>query len=322
MVAAAVATIACDAISASRWYWAVLTAFVVFVGTTTRGGILTRAYGRVMGTVVGLFVGGGLVLLAHDQKPLLVAICVVAAFGMMYLGPIRYLYSAFCMSAMLVSMYGLLGDLDTQILELRIDETVTGAVIGVLCAYLIFSANSRPALTAKIDAYFSAFDGVLSAGRNALTAPGGSAEVLAAVRQLDAALIDVDKFAAGMSVAFIGPRHSRRGPFVHLFYLGARTSERFALSALAVTMSDPVRVCDGDAASALDDALDHVRGNAVKARASLDAAVDNIESDDSAILGLLARIPFDALSPQASALLDLSRINWVMRHIAMESNTR
>lgn len=102
-IAASLATVVGEAISASRWYWAVLTAFIVFVGTTTRGDILTRAYRRVAGTATGILVGVVAVWVAHDHKPWLMVICVIAAFGMQYLGPVRYFYSTFFISIMLVS---------------------------------------------------------------------------------------------------------------------------------------------------------------------------------------------------------------------------
>src|SRR5690606_14924698 len=48
MIAATIASGVGEAISASRWYWAVLTAFIIFIGATTRSSILTRAFRRVI----------------------------------------------------------------------------------------------------------------------------------------------------------------------------------------------------------------------------------------------------------------------------------
>lgn len=319
MVATTLATAAGEAISASHWYWAVMTAFIVFVGASTRGAILTRAYNRILGTAAGLLFGVTLVLLVHDRKPLLVGICVLAAFCMMYFGPLLYLYSAFFTTTLLVAMYGLLGDLDTQILELRIGETLVGAVIGVLCAYLIFSSNSRPALLAKVRAYFDALDALLVAGRAALTAPARDADVLSAVQRVGGALSDVDAFTASMSAAMLGPRRLQRGPVVHLLYIGTRAGEAFAQSSIAVTTAEPARVFSADAAAALDEALVRVRGAASLARSSFETEVDAPPAHDTVILDLMSRIPFDALSPQASAMLDLSRINWAMAQVAREN---
>lgn len=90
MVATGLATVVGEAISADRWYWAVLTAFIVFVGTTTRGAILTRASHRVLGTLVGVTVGFLLALLLDGNVPGLIVMCVSAVFCTIYFGPLLY----------------------------------------------------------------------------------------------------------------------------------------------------------------------------------------------------------------------------------------
>lgn len=317
-IAAVIATGVGELISASRWYWAVLTAFIVFVGASTRGSILTRAYNRVAGTAAGLVVGVALVLLVHDSKPALVAMCVVAAFGMMYFGPLLYLYSAFFITMLLVAMYGLIGVLDEQVLELRIGETLAGAVIGVLCAYLIFSANSRPTRLAKVQAWFDALDRLLDTGRTALTAAGKDADVLAASQRLRATLADVDTLVSAMSVAMIGARRVQRGPVVHLLYVATRAGEGFAQAAIAVSAGPATGLLQGDAATALDDALAHLRGLAASARTSFETDVDG-GPGDTFILDQLPRIPFDALSPQTETFVSLSRLAWALEHVAQEN---
>ena len=56
-VATSAATILGELISPDRWYWAVLTAFLVFTGVSTRGEILTRAGHRIVGTIAGVLAG-------------------------------------------------------------------------------------------------------------------------------------------------------------------------------------------------------------------------------------------------------------------------
>ncbi|WP_460772663.1 FUSC family protein [Microbacterium sp. GXF7504] len=317
-IAAVIATGVGELISASRWYWAVLTAFIVFVGASTRGSILTRAYNRVAGTAAGLVVGVVLVLLVHESKPALVAICVVAAFGMMYFGPLLYLYSAFFITMLLVAMYGLIGVLDEQVLELRIGETLAGAVIGVLCAYLIFSANSRPSRLATVQAWFDALDRLLDTGRTALTGAGKDADVLAASQTLRAALADVDTLVSAMSVAMVGARRVQRGPVVHLLYVATRAAEGYAQAAIAVSTGRRAGVLRGDAATALDDALAHLRGLAASARRSFATEVAP-GPGDTFILDQLPRVPFDALLPQVEAFVSLSRLAWALEHVVQEN---
>ncbi|GAA3949113.1 FUSC family protein [Gordonia caeni] len=178
MVATGLATIVGEAISADRWYWAVLTAFIVFVGTTTRGAILTRASHRVLGTFAGVTVGFALALLLDGNVPGLIVMCVGAVFCTLYFGPLLYAVQAFFMTVVLTAMYGLLGVLDRHILELRLAETVAGAAIGVICAYLVFSTSSRPALRAGVNHYFDVLDALLEDIRAALTGTGAGRQLL------------------------------------------------------------------------------------------------------------------------------------------------
>lgn len=43
-IATSLAIVVGDLVSPTRWYWAVLTAFLVFAGTTSRGDVLTRGW--------------------------------------------------------------------------------------------------------------------------------------------------------------------------------------------------------------------------------------------------------------------------------------
>ncbi len=56
-VATSLAIMAGELISPARWYWAVIAAFVVFAGTSSRGDVLSRGWARVVGTAGGLVAG-------------------------------------------------------------------------------------------------------------------------------------------------------------------------------------------------------------------------------------------------------------------------
>ena len=68
-VATSAATILGELISPDRWYWAVLTAFLVFTGVSTRGEILTRAGHRIVGTIAGVVAGVLLAALVGHNPP-------------------------------------------------------------------------------------------------------------------------------------------------------------------------------------------------------------------------------------------------------------
>ncbi len=315
MIAASIATVAGEAISATRWYWAVLTAFVIFVGTTTRSGILTRAYRRVVGTAAGIGVGVGAVLLANHHSDVLIVVFVLSVFGMLYFGPVNYVYSAFFMSILIVTIYSMLGVLDHRILELRLAETVTGAVIGVLCAYLILSSNSHPTLMATVNSYFDALDRLLASVSSAFDAREQSRDVFATVRALDAAQADVNHDIAGMSTAFLFGRHDRQTSALHLMSIATRSAARLAQSAVA-RRSGPRPLAD-DVRRALDDAIRETRASATRARRSLGGLrdTDDAAPEQPSVFWTLDRFPSRSNSPETAAVLALTRIDWAMRHV-------
>ena len=198
-----------EAISATRWYWAVLTAFVVFLSTTTRSGILTRAYRRLMGTVLGLLAGVVLTYLAHGVDGVLLAICLVSIMGMIYFTPLNYAYAAFFITTTLVALYDVLGVLHGHLLEVRLEETVAGCVCGVLCAYLLLSTTSRPELVATVDAYVDAVDALLRDGADVAASPGESGVLLGRVHAVEASQAEIDQTISAMSTAFLIIGHER-----------------------------------------------------------------------------------------------------------------
>lgn len=317
MIAAALACAVGEAISASRWYWAVMTAFVIFIGASTRSGILTRAYRRVAGTALGIVVGVVPVILADHNKSVMIAICVVSVFCMLYFGPLNYVYSAFSLTVMLVALYGLLGVLDTKILELRLIETLSGAVIGVVCAYLIGSTNSRPVLITKVNAYFDALDAVLKSVSAALGTTGQKVGVLSSLRTLEATQADVDLSVSGMAAAFRISGAQRESTAVHLMYVITRSAARLTQSVVTPESSVAPETHEASA-QIVDDAISTVTASAANARRAIcepHAEHDN-DPDRPAVVLALDQLPPGASTAASAAIMALARIDWALRRIS------
>lgn len=142
-LAAALAIAAGTAISSTRWFWAVIAAFVVYVGTSTRGEILTKGWLRVVGTLGGVVVGVIVAALVGGNTVLALALIVVCLFAGIYLVSVSSAFMIFFITTMLALLYGLLGEFSIGLLLTRLTETVAGAVIGVGVAYVVLPTSTR-----------------------------------------------------------------------------------------------------------------------------------------------------------------------------------
>jgi hypothetical protein len=141
--ACAVALVVGQGFSEDRWYWAVGTAWWIFVNTTSRGETLVRGFRRVLGTVIGVAVGL-LVAVPLDGAPVasaaLVALCV---FGIFYTAAVSYSWMMLAVTVMASLLYGLLGVLDAQLLALRLVETGVGAGCAMLAVFLVLPVTTH-----------------------------------------------------------------------------------------------------------------------------------------------------------------------------------
>ena len=160
-VATSAATVLGELISPDRWYWAVLTAFLVFTGVTTRGEILSRAGHRIVGTVVGVVAGVLLAAVIGHNSPVQIVVLLVCVFFAFYLVTVAYFWLTFFVTVLLAMLYGLLGNFSLQVLELRIAETAAGALVGIASAYFIFSTKTRDTFAEKVDDYLDQMQQVI-----------------------------------------------------------------------------------------------------------------------------------------------------------------
>ncbi|MFF5445693.1 FUSC family protein [Streptomyces sp. NPDC012888] len=130
-------------LSEERWYWAVGTAWWIFVNTASRGETLVRGFRRVLGTVVGV-AAGVLIAVPLEGAALptaaLVAVCVFAIF---YTAPVSYSWMILAVTLMAGLLYGLLGVLDHGLLVLRLAETGVGALAAALAVVLVLPVTTH-----------------------------------------------------------------------------------------------------------------------------------------------------------------------------------
>lgn len=138
----ALAIVAGEFLSPQRWYWAVLTCWIVFINTASTGEILVKSYRRLLGTVLGVVAGMGLAVLVGHHTWTAFGLVLLFVFAMYYSAPLSYTLMSFFVTAMLGLLYTLLNSYSLDILVLRVEETALGAVCGVIAAAVVLPVHT------------------------------------------------------------------------------------------------------------------------------------------------------------------------------------
>ncbi|MBN3853339.1 FUSC family protein [Paraburkholderia sp. Ac-20340] len=143
-IAALLALLAGDEMSTERSMWAVISTFVVFLGTHSREGTLARVGKRLVGTMLGAAASVLLVSLFKGTPGMLVALMVLSVFGWAYFILHAYARGVFFITLLVGLVYGELGFAIVALAVLRIEEVVLGCLIAVaLAAVLMPSSATR-----------------------------------------------------------------------------------------------------------------------------------------------------------------------------------
>ncbi|MCZ4563897.1 FUSC family protein [Rhodococcus sp. IEGM 1401] len=258
-VATSAATVLGELVSPDRWYWAVLTAFLVFTGASTRGEILTRASQRVLGTIAGVLAGVVIAALVGNNQPLQLVLIVVCVFFAFYLVTVAYALLSFFVTILLAMLYGLLGTFSIEVLELRIVETAVGGVVGMVSAYFIFSTSTRKTLVDRVDTYLEQLDALIESSVESVIAPGEGTDLVASTRTLDNALKDV--VTAGKPLVLGPTTRSRRGAkrLLRVLAVSGRSAHALARAGVLASRADAGTAPTAETAQALRDAAALVR---------------------------------------------------------------
>lgn len=178
-------------VSSSRWYWAVLTAFIVFNNTKSRADTAMRALQRSAGTFAGLIGGTIIATLLNGQLVLPAVLIVVFFFLAFYLLQTSYSLMIFFITLALALIYGLMGSFTPQLLALRLGETVVGSLAGVLVAFFVFPARAASGAADALDKYLKALSELVVAARARAHGAPEPQHLLARSRLLDRAYADL-----------------------------------------------------------------------------------------------------------------------------------
>lgn len=188
-VAGAAAIAVGHLLSPHRWYWAAISAYIVFVNTSSRGATLRRAVERMLGTAAGIAGGMAVAYLLSGRS----ALELLVIFPLLFVGYWMLQSSTVAMVGMITVlfalMYDLMGMLTLHVMLLRLAETMIGAAAGAVAAYFVLPERTRSAVETSFGTYFAALDGLLATVSAAPSrAAGADRAMLDAVRELDRAV--------------------------------------------------------------------------------------------------------------------------------------
>jgi uncharacterized membrane protein YgaE (UPF0421/DUF939 family) len=152
-VAVAAAIVFGDLLSGRRFYWAVIAAFITFMGANNSGEQARKAIFRVLGTVVGIVIGSLLAhVVGHDAKWSITVILVSLFFGF-YLMRINYAFMVVGITVTVSQLYVSLNEFSNSLLLLRLEETSIGAATAILAVLFVLPLRTRRVLRVATRAY-------------------------------------------------------------------------------------------------------------------------------------------------------------------------
>ena len=185
------AIVAGDALSGRRFYWAVIAAFITFMGANTAGEQLRKGTFRVAGTIVGVVVGSVLAHLVGDRVGLQILVVLVSLFCGLYLFRVNYTFMTIGITVMVSQLYVELGEFSNSLLLLRLEETMIGAGVAMATVLLVLPLRvgrvARVAARQELAALGDLIDRSLDRLADPVSQCGSDLELRAAARRVDTA---------------------------------------------------------------------------------------------------------------------------------------
>ncbi|GAA4615702.1 FUSC family protein [Saccharopolyspora hordei] len=268
-------------VSPNRWYWAVITAFVVFISTNSRGELLVRAWQRTAGTVLGVVAG---ILVAAQISGNLAAelamilLCVFLGF---YFAGFSYALMTFFITTLLGALYGMLGTFDATVLETRLWETAVGAFAGVVTAVFVLPTRTRSLVRTNTEEFLRGLRDLLRDTGTELSERGEVTGLQESVRELDDSLQKVVRSARPLTSYRLRSRRNQVQRTVTVLSGCAYYVRNLAvaLAATADMVDEDTRGRLAELLRALADAVEAVRSRAqVGFEEAMDAARHTVDS--------------------------------------------
>lgn len=304
-----------DVLSGRRFYWAVLAAFVTFLGANNVGEQLRKALFRVTGTVIGILLGAVGAHLVGDRTGVAIAVILVALFFGLYLLRISYAFMVIAITIAVSQLYAQLDEFTDALLVLRLEETALGAAVAALTVLYVLPLHTRRATRVATRQYIQALTAVVEQAIRRLVDQAGGGDVRAAMRRLDGSYQALATTMLPSRIRFTASADGRRERLLqsaaaarhYARNLHTDTDTRLVLN--EQTRADLRQAKQGLTAS-LDEVVAHLQDTVstprtyVRAAAVFDQAATRLDNGDY-------------LAPTQLALRDLQLLDGAMATIAL-----
>jgi Fusaric acid resistance protein-like len=190
-VAVGGAIIAGDALSGRRFYWAVIAAFITFMGANTAGEQLRKSLFRVAGTLVGVVIGSVLAHLVGDRVGVQIVVVLAALFLGLYLMRVNYTFMTIGITVMVAQLYVQLDEFSNSLLLLRLEETALGAGVAMATVLLVLPLHigrvARVAARQQVEALADLSGRCLDRLADPASDTGSDLQLRSAARRVDMA---------------------------------------------------------------------------------------------------------------------------------------
>jgi len=185
-VAVGVAIALGDLVSGRRFYWAVIAAFITFMGVNNSGEQARKALFRVGGTVVGIGIGSLLAeAVGHDAAWSITVILVSLFFGF-YLMRVNYAFMVIGITVMVSQLYVQLNEFSNSLLLLRLAETAIGAGVAIVVVMVVLPLRTRRVLRVALRSHVQAVEHLVDHASLSLLGDGAVTELRGDARDVDA----------------------------------------------------------------------------------------------------------------------------------------
>lgn len=157
-------------VSMSHQFWAAMPAFQTL--RNSEGETRIRSLQRIFGTVFGAVAAFGLMLGTSHNLVVAFAVLAVSVFFIAFLRTVASAWSGFFLTMLMATMYDVLGKLNAESIEVRVVETVIGAVVAIVVSMLIFPARTRARILSGMSAVVTTAMEITHAALDDRTQPG------------------------------------------------------------------------------------------------------------------------------------------------------